>query len=119
MADSGWLSNTGREGSILLDSGFKVNAFAVISVVTSITSPRVRVLTSNYPRRLQYAGSLQLLTDDNDLSNVTQNVPWLNLALNWEMEEHRFVATGASIPASIAVAWTLPPGVDVSFKVYW
>jgi len=107
------------EGQAFIDGGTHHVVLYVVYQVLTITNPKVRITGSTFPRRLQFAGSLQLLTGDFDSTGTHQNVPLNDWPISWEMAEFDtpFLAIGGG--SQNAIHWLLPPGVEVWIQVNW
>lgn len=107
------------EGSAQIDGGTHHAILYTVYEVLTITNPKVRVTGSVFPRRLQFAGSLQLLTGDLDNTGTHQFVPNDDWPISWEMAERDHPMSNFSNPISAVIHWLLPPGVEVWIQVNW
>jgi hypothetical protein len=118
MADSGWITATG-EGSAVLNGGTTIDAFFVQHRVTVIDNPKVRITGSVFPRRLQFAGSAQLLTHDTDFDGSSVFIPNFDWPISWEAFEFGVPKQELGFNGTNMLHWLLPPGVTVEMKVFW
>jgi len=118
MPDSGWHSVTG-EGAMDISGGADVNVLWVEIHVTSITNPKIRKTGNGPPTRLQFAGSMQLLTTDT-WSDATAHK---SVAFDWPISWDAFEFAPMSLnygPNSVSqIHWLLPPGITVEWIVFW
>lgn len=116
MADTGWQAASGS-GSYDITGSSVQQIVAVGSRVDSISSSRVRVLSSAFPRRLQYAGSFGLWVPESALTpyGAENGVVWQS-AVNFEREYQYIVPL---VKYARYVWWLLPPGISMHFRVLW
>lgn len=118
MTNTGWFAVTG-EGSQNLSSGSDVNVLWVEVHVTSIVNPKIRITGSVFPRRLQYAGSLQLMTTDQFSDLSSSLVPAFDWPITWEAFEFAPQTLNYGPNTVSAIHWLLPPGITVELRVFW
>ncbi len=118
MPDSGWITATG-DGRQLLNGGTPIQALWVKWEFTSITNPRVRRVGTDFPNRLQYAGSAQLLTADLRYSGASDYAVAFDWVLNWEFAEYAIPTLQYGADSVDYIRWLLPLGVTVQFRVFW
>lgn len=118
MPNTGWISVTG-EGSQNIDGGADHDVLWVEVHVTSITNPKIRITGSVFPRRLQYAGSLQLLTTDTFSDLTTGEVPAFDWPITWEAFEFAPPPLNYGPNSVKKMHWLLPPGITVEWNVFW
>jgi hypothetical protein len=107
------------EGQSFIDGGTHHPIIYVVYEVLTITNPKVRITGSTFPRRLQFAGSLQLLTGDLDHTGTHQNVPNVDWPVTWEMAEYDPPMSNLSAPICDAIHWLLPSGIELWIQVNW
>ena len=118
MPDSGWILATG-EGKFTFSSGLGENVLVVQHRVTSITNPKVRITGSVFPRRLQFAGSIQLFTHDVDFDGTDVFIPCFDWPVSWEAFEFLVPTVNLGFNGCEDIHWILPPGIEVEVKVFW
>lgn len=118
MPESGWITATG-DGRQLLNGGTAIDFLWAKYVFTSITNPRVRKVGVDFPRRLQFAGSVQFLSHDVDPDGATIYIPAFDYVLNWEAAELAAPTLEYGANAVNYIRWLLPAGVTVKFDVFW
>lgn len=90
---------------------------AVRMIVHSITSPRVRPVGTQFPRRLQYAGSFGLwYPSDADTNRAAENTVVWDRNAAWE-DMYEYIS-GLDKWARYAF-WNFPPGVAAGLWVVW
>jgi hypothetical protein len=114
MADTGWLTATGT-GSHAINGVTLTQVLAIQQHVKTVTSPRVRALTTGIGASYQYAGAMGLSTPaTDDLGAAVDSVTF-----NWHV---RFKDAGYVPPSGIQdtkIWWQLPSGIDVRVKVFY
>lgn len=116
MADTGWVS---ASGSGVYDIAGSVNLpiVALEYRVDSITSSRVRILSTDFPRRLQYAGSMGILyTTEDDGTYPSELMFEYSLNINWE-RQFEYILNLYKYGSHMF--WLLPLGVSAHLKAYW
>lgn len=118
MPDTGWITVTG-EGSQDIDAGAQHQVAYILSWFYSNTSAQVRIYGTTYPKRIQFAGSIQLQTDDNQPSGAaTFSTIWSH-PVSFEFEDVQPFAVVASGNAARKIGWKLRAGVTLKLKVGW
>jgi len=112
-------SSATGEGFSFIDGGVSHPVIYVVYEVLTITNPKVRITGSVFPRRLQFAGSLQLTTGDNDHSGTHHSVPIEDWPVAWEMAEFDPKMANFTVAICDGIHWLLPPGVEVWIQVNW
>jgi hypothetical protein len=118
MPDSGWFLATG-ENKHNFSAIPGVNVLVVQHRVTAITNPKVRITGSVFTRRLQFAGSAQLLTHDTDFSGASVFIPCFDWPISWEAFEFLVPQVQVGANGCTDLHWLLPPGISVEMKVFW
>lgn len=118
MPDSGWIDATGV-GWSAIGGGAMPNVLWLLVHVVSITSAKVRVFGGAYPRRLMFAGSLQLTAEDTDSLGNVVHTPFIDWPVSFEFRELDMPVANFGAYAVSGVRWELPPGVEVKVKVFW
>lgn len=119
LPNSGWIVATG-EGHQDFNGGADVLVINVLAWVDSVTSTKIRVRGTDFPRRVLYAGSWELSTGDSDpLGNPTiAAVVRHNVGFEYEDVP---VYYQINHPNSYVhrIGWKLQPGIQLELKVYW
>lgn len=118
MPDSGWIDAVGF-GSAVLSGGAEVGVQYVDVQVISFTNPRIRSFGSTFPRRLLYAGSVQLLTGEHDVNGVQQQIPTVDFPVSFEMFEWPAPTFAFGLLGITEVQWELPSGIEIKIRVFW
>lgn len=118
MPDSGWQTATG-ESSYVLNGGTPVPVNAVLLWVDSFTETKVRVLSTLFPRNLQYAGSIRLLTHDTGPDGEDVYAVAWQIHINYEYQEWFNYAPVEGLPNTHHIDWKLPGGLTLKFRAFW
>lgn len=108
---------TGQGQSIFTAAPAATNVLYVAVNVVTFTNPKIRVTGTAFPRRLQYAGSLQLMTYDFAPDGSIILVPVFDWPITWEAFEFDVPATNLAGNGCNAMGWLLPPGIEVKAQV--
>lgn len=101
------------EGSAQIDTGTVHQVTDILAQLGTVTSPRVRVLGTTSPKRVQFGGSYGLSLPDTSMDIVTYA-----RHLAWEAED---IVTPVSDGDGYAdrVWWRLPPGMELDLTAWW
>lgn len=99
---------TGEGHEDLFTGGPSEQVIQLTMSVTSVTSPKVRVLGSDSPRGLRYAGSYGLLQSG-----------YISNCKHIQFEKEIIQLTGYVAVSAQQLWWKLAPGVTVNFTVSW
>jgi hypothetical protein len=118
VADTGWLLASG-EGEQLIDSGVAHLVVSMNAYIETVNTPRVRIIGTNSPKRVQYGGSCGLggtVVNNNGDSIVVYGdpIPLQFEALYWFLPALTFTQAYAD-----RVWWKLPLGIEWRLKFYW
>lgn len=101
------------EGSAQIDSGTVHQVTDIQARLGTVTSPRVRVIGSAQPKRVQYGGSYGVSINDG-----TDNVVTYERHAGWDSEDFS-LPTGDNDGYGDRLWWRLPPGIEWSLTAYW
>lgn len=117
VADTGWFSASG-EGSRDISGSSSLLVQTIWCSLDSLTSGRIRVSGTVFPKTVRYAGVVGLLTDDRLTDDTTTvYVPWYWQSIPFEQCEFDPPQYVGAI--SRKVFWRLPAGVGIHLKVFW
>lgn len=115
MPSTGFLTCT-LESSALIDAGATVTVLGIEAYIASVTSPKVRVLGTTFPKRVQFGGSYGLIyPSTHQPVNPTDVWIW-STSLRFESEYHN---TSDPVLQAYRVGWKLPLGITVMLNVYF
>jgi len=117
MPSTGYITASG-EGSQNLSAGANVAVLFILCWVSAITSAQVRTMGTTFPKRIQFAGSLQLQTFDVQPSGATTQSVVLSHSVSFEFEDIGNPYGAAGISAN-KIGWKLRPGVTCKINVFW
>lgn len=120
MTNMGWTEVSG-EGEMYFAGGDYKKVCNILAFVGDVNSPRVRIIGTAEPRRVQYGGSLILLGEDADHEDVTLTDVGYSFELNWTRQ---FMIPKADHFDSVGgganrIGWRIPPGITWWIDVYY
>lgn len=118
MADTGWILASG-EGEQIINGGVAVVPVALNAYIETVTSPRVRIIGTGDPKRVQFGGSCGfggVVTDNNGATVTTYGS---TVPLEFERLYWWWPTKQATIAFADRVWWKLPPGIEWRLKFYW
>jgi hypothetical protein len=121
VPETGWISVSGSS-SLVLSSGTQVGVYQFNLYVASINTPRVRIVDSATPRRLQYAGSYGLyLSAGNPTLGTVQAVTWAkHVQFDFEIAKGMdSIGPNVETIQSTHAWWKFPPGMTCQLRVLW
>ena len=118
MTNSAWIDATGH-GQIDFNGGSTIHPVAVVCSLVSLTNPKVRVIDSDFPRMLRYAGIIGFVTPDLQPDGSTANAMANWHRLEWEFEEWQCEREEAGPFLASVLVWRLPIDIEFNFQVFW
>ena len=118
MPSTGWLTASG-EGSAQL-SGSTLETVDFVDVFVTAIGTSVKAVGTQFPRRLLYAGSVQLEVDMLNPSSVSQAANRFSFPVQWEfMEVNIEAGSGGLVPSFNRISWRLKQGVTAKIRATW
>lgn len=107
------------QGIQIISGGAEVSPTAVVAEVISLTNPKIRITGSTFPRRLQFAGSLQLCTREELNAGGFDVAVMVSIPIAFEFQETDFQSGSFVFSGISRIAWLLPSGITLSTRVFW
>jgi hypothetical protein len=116
MPDTGVLTCSG-EGSHILASGTIETIVTVQAELKTTTNPKLRILTTQVPRHIQYGGVYGFWVTGTDLAgSIGKHATTFVRHFSWEYE---VPPLGPGNISADTLFWSLPAGLTLYIKASW
>lgn len=110
---TGWLGPVTGEGKTSINGGADTTPIAIDWAIDAITSPRIRMLGTTIPRRVQFGGSVGFSYPEADPGSTTRDFVVYERIVNWEYADISIVEFIGNFNLAKDLWWRLPPGMSL------